>query len=198
MNQILETTKNRNKILKLLKIQGFMSILGFLVVIFFVSSQNAENSSTEKYSKSLGLTAQIASIYNAEETNYSNIFGKIEIPKIALEYSVFNEFSEELMKISPCKFYGNSIEKTGNIAIVGHNYDNHTFFSDINKLEEGDEIYLYSNDNLKYTYTVYEKYETDEDDLDCLKAKFLNSRELTLITCNNSNKKRFIVKAISV
>lgn len=59
-----------------------------------------------------------------------------------------------------------------------------------------DEIYLYSNANLKYVYSVYKTYETSENDLECLKSNFLNSKELTLITCNNSNKKRFIVKAI--
>ena len=39
-------------------------------------------------------------------------------------------------------------------------------------------------------------YETVSDDLTPLSNNFINERELTLITCNNTNKKRFIVKAL--
>lgn len=136
------------------------------------------------------------SIYDTETLSYSNIFGRIVIPEFNIEYTIFNEFSEDLLKISPCKFYGTEIGETGNIAIAGHNYDNHTFFSDINKLEIGDEIYLYSNDNTEYIYTVYNNYETDSNDLDCLNSDFLSAMELTLVTCNNVNQKRIIIKAI--
>ena len=196
MNQILETKKNKNKIIRILKIQIFMSILGiFCVCAFFYAEENI-NSYGENFSKILFLNSEISSIYYTENVSYSNIFGRIEIPKIKLEYIVFNEFNEELLKLSPCKFYGTEINKTGNIAIAGHNYDNHTFFSDINKLSVEDAIYLYSNNNIQYTYSVYKTYETSENDLECLKPNFINSKELTLITCNNSNKKRFIVKAI--
>ena len=85
--------------------------------------------------------------------------------------------------------------KHGNIAIAGHNFDNHTFFSDLNKIEIDDEIYIYSNSNKKYTYVVYDTFETTSDDLEVLHTKLLSKKELTLLTCNNSNKKRFIVKA---
>lgn len=111
MNQILETTKNRNKLVKILKIQISMSILGiFCVCIFFYNTQNT-NSYGENFSKILALNAEINSIYKSETTAYSNIFGKIEIPKIKLEYIIFNEFNEDLLKLSPCKFYGPDINK---------------------------------------------------------------------------------------
>lgn len=196
MNQILETKKNKNKILRILKIQIFTSILGILCVCAFFYTRENSNSYSDTFSKILSLNTEINSIYKTQNTAHSNIFGKIEIPKIGLDYIVFNEFTEELLKLSPCKFYGPDINKTGNIAIAGHNYDNHTFFSDINKLSIEDEIYLYSNDNIKYIYSVYKTYETFENDLECLKSNFINSKELTLITCNNSNRKRLIVKAI--
>lgn len=196
MNQILETQKNKNTIIKILKFQIIMSLIGFFCVIAFLNSQSVQNFSEENFSKILALHSEINSIYKTENTNYSDIFGRIEIPKIGIKYIVFNNFNEELLKLSPCKFYGNDIEKTGNIAIAGHNYDNHTFFSDLNKLSIKDEIYLYSNSNKKYIYSIYEIYETSETDLDSLKSNFINSKELTLVTCNNSNKKRFIVKSI--
>lgn len=196
MNQILETKKNRNKIIKILKLQILMSIFGIFCVCAFFYATQSTNSNSENFSKILSTQTELGSIYKTENTNYSNVLGRLEIPKINLDYVVFNEFNEELLKLSPCKFYGDSIEKTGNIAIVGHNYDNHTFFSDLNKLSINDEIYLYSNNNVKYVYSIYETYETSENDLDCLKSKFINSKELTLVTCNNSNRKRFIVRSI--
>lgn len=111
MNQILETKKNRNKIVKILKIQIFMSVIGiFCVLALFYSVENT-NSYSESFSKILSLNADINSIYQTQNTNRSNIFGKIEIPKIGLEYIIFNEFSEELLKLSPCKFYGPEINE---------------------------------------------------------------------------------------
>ncbi|MFG6318524.1 MAG: sortase [Clostridia bacterium] len=47
----------------------------------------------------------------------------------------------------------------------------------------------------KYVYSIYDTFETNSDDLSVLNNKLLIRKELTLITCNNSNKKRFIVKA---
>lgn len=111
MNQILETQKNKNKIIKILKIQIFMSILGIFCVLAFFYTLEDTNSYGETFSKILSLNADINSIYQTENANRSNIFGKIEIPKIGLEYIIFNEFSEELLKLSPCKFYGPEINQ---------------------------------------------------------------------------------------
>lgn len=196
-NQILEIKKNKDKKIRILKWQIFMSLLGiFVTLIYFKTSQNT-NLNYENYSKSLSQTSILSSVYEATKTSTnSNIFGSLEIPSLNISYAIFNEFNEELMKMSPCKFYGVEINETGNIAIAGHNFDNHTFFSDLNKLKINDEIYLYSNTNEKYIYSVYDTFETSSDDLSVLNSKFIASKELTLVTCNNSNKKRFIVKAI--
>ena len=198
MNQILETKliKNKSKIIKILKFQLFMSFLGIFYIIFFINNNEQQNITNHKISNILSLNATLNSIYKTENLEYSNILGTLEIPKIGLNYPIFSEFNEELLKLSPCKFYGPNLNEIGNIAIVGHNYNNHTFFSDLNKLENEDEIYLYSNDNIKNIYSIYETYETTDDDLSCLNTKLLNSKELTLVTCNNYNKKRFIVKSV--
>ena len=70
-------------------------------------------------------------------------FGIIEIPKINIYYPVFSELSDELLKIAPCKFYGNSPEKPGNICIAGHNYVDNKFFSNLPELEKDDLIEIY-------------------------------------------------------
>ena len=195
-NQIIEINKKSNKKIHFFKIQITFSILGIIATLsFFKSSQN-DTLNYESYSKTLAQRSIISSVYETNKTNNdSNIFGTLEIPALGISYAVFNEFNEELLKISPCKFYGPNINEKGNIAIAGHNYDNHTFFSDLNKLKIDDEIYLFSNSNDKYVYSIYDTFETNSDDLSVLNNKLLIRKELTLITCNNSNKKRFIVKA---
>lgn len=196
-NQILEIKKNKDKKIKILKWQIFMSLLGIIVTLIYLKSSQNTNLNYENYSKSLSQTSILSSVYETTKTTTeSNIFGTIEIPSLNINYAIFNEFNEELLKMSPCKFYGVEINETGNIAIAGHNFDNHTFFSDLNKLQINDEIYLYSNTNEKYIYSVYTTFETYSNDLSVLNSKFIASKELTLVTCNNSNKKRFIVKAI--
>lgn len=195
-NQIIEINKKSRKKIQFFKIQITFSILGIIATLtFFKSSQN-DTLNYENYSKTLAQSSIISSVYETNKTNNdSNIFGTLEIPALGISYAVFNEFNEELLKISPCKFYGPNINEKGNIAIAGHNYDNHTFFSDLNKLKIDDEIYLFSNSNDKYVYSIYDTFETNSDDLSVLNNKLLIRKELTLITCNNSNKKRFIVKA---
>ena len=202
MNQILDVFKNRKKLVRILKVQLFCSVLGILIVIVFFRTNSPNSIKTENYSQSLLVNQKLTSIYKTEalenkivEEN-SDIFGSIEIPKISIIYPVFNTFTEELLSLSPCKFNGPGFNENGNIAIAGHNLENHTFFSDLNKIEINDYINLYSNSGEKFEYTVYKTYETESDDLSTLANSFINQKELTLVTCNNSNKKRFIVKAL--
>lgn len=196
-NQILEIKKNKDKKIRILKWQIFMSLLGIFVILIYLKTSQNTNLNYENYSKTLSQTSILSSVYEPSKISTdSNIFGTIEIPSLNISYAVFNEFNEELLKMSPCKFYGTEINETGNIAIAGHNFDNHTFFSDLNKLQINDEIYLYSNTNEKYIYSVYNTFETDSNDLSVLNSKFITGKELTLVTCNNTNQKRFIVKAI--
>ena len=200
MNQILQVFKNKNKFLFIFKIQIASSIIGILVVIIFLSNKNNNSENIESYSKELLINQKFTSIYQTEELEkieeVTNIFCIIDIPKIDVHYPVLNSFSEEQLSLSPCKFSGPELNELGNIAIAGHNLENHTFFSDLSELEINDIINLYSNSGKIFKYTVYKTYETESNDLTTLANSFINQKELTLVTCNNTNKKRFIVKAL--
>ena len=67
--------------------------------------------------------------------NENYIIGQIEIPKINLSYPFLAFTNTEYLAISPCKVSGNMPPKYGNLCIAGHNYDNGTFFSNLNKLK---------------------------------------------------------------
>lgn len=72
-----------------------------------------------------------------------NCSGIIEIPEINLYYPIFSHLTEDLLKISPCKFYGTQPNKNGNICIAGHNYDNSLFFSKLTSLSQDSQIFIY-------------------------------------------------------
>jgi sortase A len=150
------------------------------------------------YNKTLKIQKQYSAYkINTENFETSNdiIFGKIIIPKINLEYIIFQNYSEELLKISVCKFFGTSLYENGNIAIAGHNYDDNRFFSKLNQLQIGDEIIIEDINETNFYYKVNNVYETFPDDFSCLEYNEVFEKELTLVTCNNQNKKRLIVKA---
>ena len=149
----------------------------------------------ENISKIINKNIRINSMYEVEKQSSDKkiYLGKIYIEKINLEYGIFNNMDEELLKIAPCKFYGGNLGEKGNIAIVGHNYNDNRFFSRIGELDVKDKIILEDLKNNKYEYVIFDIFETREDDMTVLKAT--KNYELTLITCNNSNKKRVIVKA---
>lgn len=201
MNQILNMFKKKKRLVSIFKIQIFLSVFGILFLIIFFNIKDLNSKANENYSKSILVNQKLTSIYKTEKLENefeesSNMFCCIEIPKIDVIYPVFNEFSEDLLALSPCKFSGPELNDFGNIAIAGHNLENHTFFSDLNKIEINDIINLYSNSGEEFKYVVYKTYETESDDLSTLANSFIKQKELTLVTCNNSNKKRFIVKAL--
>ena len=121
-------------------------------------------------------------------------FGIIEIPKLNLYYPVFSTLSEELLKIAPCKFYGETPNKNGNICIAGHNYHNSSFFSKLSTLANGDEIYIFDNNGTKYTYIIDNIYEVEASDFSPVYDFDEKEKILTLFTCDNLGKNRTVVK----
>lgn len=128
-------------------------------------------------------------------TNYYTI-GRITIPKIGVDYPIFSETTTELLKKSPCKFWGADPNQVGNFCIVGHNYRNNLFFSKVPTLENGDIIEITDLSNNTVQYSVYDKHEVDENDTSDTDQETNGRREITVITCTNNNKtRRIVVKA---
>ena len=122
----------------------------------------------------------------------------ISIPKIRYNAPIITETSEELLKIAPTKLFGPEEPNTvGNFCIVGHNYKDDRFFSNLKELEIGDLVYLSDRKNNKMKYKVYDKYEIHETNLECTNQDTNGKIELTLITCTNSRNKRLVVKCVT-
>lgn len=205
MNQILVTSFNNkrekeNK--KIFKVQFVISIAIIIFAICFFIYYLYSLKTSENFSKKIISNYNISTLYSNNKKNNetqssaeNSIFGIIEIPKINIYYPVFSFLSEENLKVSPCKLYGTNLNENTNICIAGHNYNNDMFFSNIDKLQNGDEIYIYNNNGFKYIYKVFEKYEVKENNLSPIYNYNKNEKTLTLITCNNLNNNRIIIKA---
>ncbi|MBO5397506.1 MAG: sortase [Clostridia bacterium] len=125
----------------------------------------------------------------------------VDIPSIGVHYPVLKETSgtidniDELLKISPCYFWGPAPNEVGNYCIVGHNYRSAKFFSKVINLEEGDIIQITDLTGRMLEYAVYDKFVVAPDDLNCTTQLTNGKKEVTLITCTNDSSQRVIVKA---
>lgn len=197
---------------KIFNIQFFLSIIAIIVISIVFLYYKITLNNEENFANLLINNYSITKLYsnntnnNNSNKNYSNenlpadtIIGIIEIPTLNISYTIFNELDDNLLKTSPCKFYGDfpNINNPSNLnlCIAGHNYDNNKFFSNIKNLNINDKIILYDNFDNKYMYSVVKNYEVKSDDLSPVYSTITNSYELTLVTCNNFNKNRIIIKA---
>ena len=128
----------------------------------------------------------------------------INIPSIDVNYPILKETSgtidhiDELLKISPCFFWGHEPNEVGNYCIVGHNYRSTKFFSKVLDLENDDIIEITDLTGRTLQYSVYDKFVVGPEDLDCTSQLTNGMKEVTLITCTNDSTKRVIVKAREV
>ena len=199
MNQILETKLKKFKSNKnFFKMQLTISIFFIIVFVIILILHFNSNSNKEKISSDISSNYNLYKLYSeshSETSTDDEILCTIEIPKINIKYPVFSKFDDELLKISPCKFYGKSPTQYGNLCIAGHNYNNSKFFSNLFLLNNGDEIFLYDNSEQKFIYKVFSYYEVSSSDMSPILDYDRNIKQLTLVTCNNLNQNRLIIKA---
>ena len=203
MNQILLTLENFNKkrnnnnkkYYYYKYIFFFCTIIIWVVFIFsfrsYCLSQDDLNSSNF-----ISDAIKLQALYNINLSDNSTypIIGRIEIPSLNINYPIFSKTTDELLKLGICKVYGPNINTRGNLCLAGHNYENNLFFSNLKKINLNEKIILYDSYNISVSYSVYNIFEVENTNTSIL-AQENSTRKLTLITCNNKNKKRLIIKA---
>ena len=125
------------------------------------------------------------------------VYGTIEIPKTKVKYPVLAKVSKKGLETSVCMQYGVGLNQPGNTVIVGHNYRNGLFFSNNNKLTNGDSIYITDKSGTKLKYVIYNKYETTPEDTEYMLRDTGGKREVSLSTCTNDSSKRIIIWAVA-
>lgn len=185
------------------RIQLFVSFIVATISSFILYLNIKKSSEQEKLSKKLLNNYSLTTIYqdkvenSANAVSYENPFviGMMRIEKINLNYPILSECNKDLLKISLCRFSGPMPNQTGNLCVAGHNYVDYRFFSRLNELKKGDSIEIYDLTGKKVFYKVYDKFEIDPSDSSCTSQNTNGQKEITLLTCNNVNGKRLVIKA---
>ena len=133
--------------------------------------------------------------YTANNGESYTVDSRLKIPSLGIDYPVLSETSEELLKISLNKYWGQGPNKIGNYCIVGHNYANGKLFGKLAQMEIGDTAILQDMETGKsVTYEAYNKYVVDPTDVSCTSQLTNGRREITLITCKEYGTKRLVIK----
>ena len=151
MNQILITKDNncffKNSISQKRKekknylVIFFISFSFSIILLFYLLFSNfkvlSQSKKTEYIKNKYNVTTLYSSNTSYDSIKLSNeiaIIGLIEIPSINISYPILSNSSENLLKISVCRFSGPLPNRVGNLCIVGHNYKNNMLFSNLKKL----------------------------------------------------------------
>lgn len=121
--------------------------------------------------------------------------GTMEIPKINFKYPVLDKVSKSSIESSVAILYGAGLNQVGNTVIIGHNYRNGQFFSNLKKVTNGDKIYITDYEGKKKTYTIYHHFVTTPDDTSFYQRDTNGKAEVTLSTCTDDSSGRTIVLA---
>lgn len=140
-------------------------------------------------------TTTLTGTYTASNGKTYNTIGSINIPSIGVNYPILAETTDNLLKVSVCRFWGGNANEVGNLCIAGHNYRNNRFFSKVLTLKVGDIIEITDLNNQTIKYSVYDKYTVDPKDRSCTSQVTNGKKIVTLITCTNDSKQRVIVQA---
>ena len=120
------------------------------------------------------------------EVNGHDYIGYIEIPAISLSLPVMAEWSDERLKITPCRHFGATW--TDDLVIAGHNYRRH--FASLKKLVPGDSVSFTDMDGNVIAYVVTETAVMQPTAVDAVQN---SGHDLVLYTCTYSGDTRTVV-----
>ena len=116
--------------------------------------------------------------------------GILDVPSLELSLPVQGEWSEQLLKYSPCLYEGNLYD---GMIIAGHNYRSH--FSPLKRLVPGEEIRFTDVDGNVWTYELAGTEIIDGMDVEGMKS---GDWDLTLFTCTYGGRERYTLRCSMV
>lgn len=157
-------------------------------------TEEIENTNVEQPQEQLQM-ATATSTYIAPNGKKYETVGIVKIPKLNIIYPILSKTTDALLKVAPCKFHGANPNEVGNLCIIAHNYRRKgVFFSDIPTLVVGDIVEIQDLSQRTLQYEVYDVHTVMPDNVDDTTQKTNGRKEVTLITCTNDSKQRFIVR----
>jgi sortase A len=113
--------------------------------------------------------------------------GVLRIPALGLSLPVMQDWSYEKLKISPCRYSGDTASDT--MVIAAHNYKRH--FGTIHTLSQGDELSFTDVNGQVIRYGVAETKTLEATDVPGMTA---SGYDLTLFTCTYGGAARIAVR----
>lgn len=201
----------------ILAIIGIIGFLGYRYYENYMIKNNSENfvdsfinDSANKNNTTNNTNTDMGNIFNGVEQgntttgsttekpqyNGYDMVGTIEIPATNVKYPILDvsALSVTGLETSVIAIYGD-LNQVGNITIIGHNYRNGLFFANNKKLNIGDKVYITDLTGQRLAYTIYNKYETDENDDEYMTRDTNGAREISLSTCTDDAKARLVIWA---
>ena len=158
---------------------------------------NKENKPSSQEDEILG---NISGNSNNKKKNYYKNFvmlGYISIPKTNVNEPILDSVTPDSLNTAVAVLYPSNakLNEPGNVVIIGHNYKNGTFFSNNKKLQVGDKLKIKDDSGRELTYTIYDKFQTTEQDTSFYTRNTNGAVEVTLSTCTDDAKARIIILA---
>ncbi len=201
----------------ILAIIGIIGFLGYRYYENYMIKNNSENfvdsfinDSSNKNNTTNNTNTDMGNIFNGVEQgntttgsttekpqyNGYDMLGTIEIPATNVKYPILDvsALSVTGLETSVIAIYGD-LNQVGNTTIIGHNYRNGLFFANNKKLNIGDKVYITDLTGQRLAYTIYNKYETDENDDEYMTRDTNGAREISLSTCTDDAKARLVIWA---
>lgn len=200
---MLKSKKTNKKILTIISLVFLLIGITLIIInkLYIKTIDIKENKAIEDFietqQQEIAVEEQPEKIEEKVEVkeNVYNYIGVLEIPKINLKrgFLSINDKNNVVSKnIQVLKQSDMPDVDGGNFIIAGHSGTGRiAFFTNLNKIEKEDEIYVYYG-NEKYLYRVLYKYEVDKTGSVPIKAEE-GATILTLITCSEENENKQIV-----
>ena len=177
----------KNKISKILITMGILIIIGSLILITY--SKYMENKALSSFEEKIERQEVIT------EVNPGDEIGIIEIKSVNLKNVIVESTDKKYLNHHVCHFENSAMPgEDGNFALAGHSstYYYNQVFNELHKVKIGDEIII-KTINDEFTYTITETIVVESDEIEVLDQD-MTKKEITLVTCTNGGKQRFIVK----
>ena len=188
--------KKYNKVLTTVLIIGIVLVFavlgfwGFEIYKKYYTKKDA-NDAVEEFDSRLNTIADTSNLLTNVTLNVNGLDeNAIETGNGKIARMTYKEFT-----MVGTIAYGPGLNKVGNTVIMGHNYRNGTFFSDLYKLANNDEIYITDESGTRIKYLVYNIYETGAEDFDYASRDTAGKREISLSTCTDDVNGRIIIWA---
>ena len=177
----------KNKISKILITMGLLIIIGSLILITY--SKYMENKALSSFEEKIERQEVITDVNPGDE------IGIIEIRSVNLKNVIVESTDKKYLNHHVCHFENSAMPgEDGNFALAGHSstYYYNQVFNELHKVKIGDEIIIKTM-NDEFTYTITETIVVESDEIEVLDQD-MTKKEITLVTCTNGGKQRFIVK----